>query len=161
MGGGQPDGRNDLLHPGRRHPGRGLGDGRPQPGGGGTGGRRGEQLARRADPPQPVLVAPHQGLVAQGGQGVGERGAGPFVLAARQQPLQHRVRARLRADREGLGGLQGEPVQPVQGAHHRGPGPGPGGQLRHIAGHRTEQVRAGAQQGRERRVVTGAQRLGE
>ncbi|ATL83680.1 hypothetical protein SMALA_3446 [Streptomyces malaysiensis subsp. malaysiensis] len=80
---------------------------------------------------------------------------------ARQQIPQGFVRAWVGCDREGLGGLLGESVEPLHGSYHRGAGAGPGGELGEVVRHRGEQIGAGAQQGGEGVVGPGAQFLGE
>ncbi|CAM5705189.1 hypothetical protein SANTM175S_00780 [Streptomyces antimycoticus] len=74
VGGRQPGARQQLLQSARRHPGRGLLDGRAETGrrGGGGGGR--EQFAGGADEAEAVVTAPDQGLVAQGGHGTRQLG---------------------------------------------------------------------------------------
>lgn len=94
-------------------------------------GRR-EDLARRAHQPQPLVLAPDQGLFAQRGQGtgqrVGDRRARVVTVLAvvpavtGEQPEQRFVRGGVGGHRERLGGLQREPVEVLQRAYDRGTG---------------------------------------
>ncbi len=154
VGGGQPGVGQDVLEPPRGEPGGGLGEGRAEPGrpGGAAGGR--EHVAGGADQSRPVGGAPDQGLFPEHRQRCGRSGAV-------QQRGQHRERAVVGGDRQRLGGLQGEAVQPLQRAHHGGAGGQPGGELGEVAGHGVEQVGAGAEQRGEAVVRPGAQLLRE
>ncbi|OEV22439.1 hypothetical protein AN221_02020 [Streptomyces nanshensis] len=132
---------------------------------------RGQQLAGRPHQPQPVVLAPDQGLFPQRRQRARQRGGDrrPRVVAllavvepvAGEEREQRVVRGRVRGHRQRLGGLQREPVQMLQRADHGGPGSGPGGELRDVVRHGVEEVGAGTQQPGQRFVAPGAQGFGE
>ncbi len=162
MGRGETGRREDLLDPPRRHPRRRLPHGRPEPRRGGVLRGRREQLAGGAHQPQPVVGAPHQGLLAQQGDGPGQgRGDGRVPVVTGHETEQFLVRRRVLRHGQRLGRLQREPVQPLQGADHRGAGAGPGGELREVRGDGRDEVGPAAQEGGQRDVVPDAERLRE
>ncbi|MGX1475563.1 UNVERIFIED_CONTAM: hypothetical protein RKD50_004371 [Streptomyces canus] len=125
--------------------------------------RRGrEQLPGGAHQPQPVVVAPHQGLLPQGGKGAGERRRDGRVAAVTgQQREEFLVRRRVRGHGQRLRRLQRETVQPLQRPHHRRPRPGPGGELGQVRGHGGDEVGAGTQKRGQGDVVPGPERFRE
>ncbi len=161
-GRGQPDGGDDLLHPPRRHPGGGLGDGRTEPGRGGVlrGGR--EKLTSGTDEAQTIVRSPQKRLLAKRGDGAGQGtlDVGIAVVTGHED-AERVVRRRIGRDGQGLCRLQREPVQPLQGPHDTGPGGGPRGELSEIGGNGGDEVGSGAEQARERRVRTPPKILGE
>ncbi len=162
MGRGQSGGRDDLLDAPRRHPGRGLLHGGPEPRRRRVLRRGRQQLTGRADQPQPVVTAPDQGLLAQDVQGVRQGGGdGRVARVPGHEPEQFLVRRRVRRHGQRLRRLQREPVQPLQGAHDRGTGAGAGRELGEVGGHGRDEIRSAAQQRAQRGVAPGAERFRE
>ncbi len=151
VGGGQTGGGEDLLDAAGGHPGGGLLRGGAQPGRGRVLGGGREQFPGRAHQPQPVVAAPHQGLFAQGGEGAGQGGGdgrvGRLAGVPGHESEQFVVGGRVRGDGQGLGRLEREPVQPLQGPYDRGAGAGPGGELGEVRGDGGDEIGAAAQEG--------------